>query len=88
MPIYEIEQYELHAQTYRIEAESEAEAIKRLLGGEAAAADNALEYIEVADDLGLPVDRYPELVDDLRALEVTVGQDVIPSIRSIRRVDS
>ena len=30
MPTFEIEQYELHAQTYRIEAASEAEAIKRL----------------------------------------------------------
>ena len=30
MPTFEIEQYEVHAQKYRVEADSEAEAIKML----------------------------------------------------------
>lgn len=31
MPVYEIEQYELHSLKYRVEANSEAEAIAKLL---------------------------------------------------------
>ena len=30
MPVYDIEQYEVHAQTYRVEAESAAHAIKKV----------------------------------------------------------
>jgi len=35
MPMWEIEQLELHAQTYRVEALDEAEAIQKLFSGEA-----------------------------------------------------
>ena len=35
MPTYEIEQYELHAMKYRVEAATEAEAIAKLFQGEA-----------------------------------------------------
>lgn len=87
MPIYEIEQYEIHTQKYRIKATSEAEAVAKLLSGEADAVDDGQEYIEVADDLGLPVDEYRELADELRDLGVPVGHDIIPSIRSIEEVE-
>lgn len=87
MPMYEIEQYEIWTQKYRIEAPSEAEAVKRLLEGQADAMDDALEYIEICDDLGLPVEEAPDLADELRALDVAVGDCVIPSIRSIEEVE-
>lgn len=48
--------------------------------------ESGLEYIEIAEDIGLPVDEYRELVDDLRELDITVDEHVIPSIRSIERV--
>lgn len=87
MPIYEIEQYELHTQKFRVEAIDEAEAIAKLLDGEADAVDNGLEYIEVAEDVGLPVDEFRELAKKLEKLGVPVGDQVIPSIRSIEEID-
>lgn len=87
MPTFEIEQYELHSQKYHVEADSEADAIKRLFAGEADAVDNGLEYIEVADDFGLPVDEYRELAESLNAIGENVADDVIPSIRSIEKVE-
>ena len=86
MPKFEIEQYEIHTQRYRVEADSEAEAVKRLFDDEASAVDNGLEYIEVAEDVGLPVEEYRELADELRKLGESIGEDVIPSIRAIERI--
>ena len=83
---YEIEQYELHAMKYRVEEATEAEAIVRLLQGEAEAVDQGLEYIEVAEDFGLPVDEYPDLGEALKKLGMSIGDTVIPSIRSIQLV--
>ena len=85
MPTYEIEQYEIHTQQYRVEANSEAEAIKMLFDGEADLVDNGLDFIEVCDELGLPADEHRELADQLRVLGVSVGEQVIPSIRKIER---
>ena len=86
MPTFEIEQYELHAMKYRVEAENEADAIVKLLAGLALPVDNGLEYIEVADDFGLPADEHRELADALRSQGVPVDV-VIPSIRSIETVE-
>ena len=88
MPVYEIEQYELHTATFRVEAKSEAEAVVKLLDGEAEVVDNSQEYIEVAEHFGLPVDEHRELADELRALGVPVGEDVIPSIRTVEEVEN
>ena len=65
MPIYEIEQYELHTERYRVEAESEADAIAKLFQGEADPINNSLEYIEVADAYGMPVEQNHDLADQL-----------------------
>jgi len=87
MPVYEIEQYEIHAMRYRIQATDEAQAVAKLLDGEAEPVDGGLEYIEICDDRGLPADEYRDLADQLRALGVPVDEAVIPSIRSIAKVD-
>lgn len=87
MPVYEIEQYEIHTQKYQIEAATEAEAIAMLLNGEGEAMDDRLEYIEVAEDIGLPVEEHPELVAELGVLGIRVGEHVIPSIRGIEEVE-
>jgi hypothetical protein len=76
MPKFEVEQYELHVIKYRIEAENEAQAVKKVFDGVALPVDNSLEYIEVADDYGLPVDEHRELADQLRALGVSGGEAV------------
>lgn len=87
MPMYEIEQYEIHTTKFRVEAKSEAEAIKKLFDGEAEAVDDSQEHIEVAEDFGLPVDEYRDLADELRELGVSVGDDVIPSIRNVEEIE-
>ena len=87
MPTYEIEQYELHAMKYQVEAEDEAHAIAKLLNGEADPVDNSLDFIEVADDYGLPVDENRDLADQLRNLGIAVGDDIIPSVRSIEEAE-
>ncbi len=87
MPIFEIEQYEVHAMKYRVQADSEAEAIAKLLDGKAEAVEGSLEYIEICEDLGLPTDEYQEVTDELRALDVSVDEAIIPSIRSIMEIE-
>jgi hypothetical protein len=88
MPQYEIGQYELHVQHYRIEANSEAQAIAKLFSNEADPVDDSLEYVEICEDRGLPTEEHRELADQLRALRVSVDEAVIPSIRSIERIES
>lgn len=83
MPIFEVEQYELHVQRYRVEAADGAEAITKLFDGEAEPIDNTLEFIEVASDFGLSVDEHRQLAEKLRFLGVPVDEHVIPSIRSV-----
>jgi hypothetical protein len=86
MPKFEIQQYELYASKHRVEASSEAEAIAKLLNGEADAIDDSQEFIEAADEYGLPADEHQELVAELRELGVSVDE-IIPSIRSIGEID-
>lgn len=83
MPVYEIEQYELHTLKYRIDADDPAEAIVKLLDGEAEPVDDSQEYVEVADERGMLVAEHPELAAKLRTLGVPVDDRIIPSIRSI-----
>ena len=86
MPIYEIEQYELHAMKYRVEAADEGHAIAKLFAGEADPVDGSQDFIEVAEDFGMPVDENLDLADELRDLGISVTE-VIPSIRSIAKVE-
>ena len=86
MPTYEIEQYELHVQTYEVEADNEAEAIAKLFKGKAEPVDDSLEFVEVCEDRGLPAEEHPRLAEELRAMEIPVD-DVIPSIRRIAQAD-
>ena len=86
MPTYIVEQFELHAASYRVEAGSEAEAIGKLFAGQAEPVDGSQVFIQVEDDYGLPADDYPDLVRELNKLNVTGIDDVIPSIRSIDKI--
>ncbi len=87
MPTFEIEQYERHIMKYRVEADNEAQAIANLFQGEAEPVCESQDFIEIAEDYGLPTDENRELADQLRALGIQVGEAVIPSIRSIKRVE-
>ena len=83
MPLFEIEQYQIHSVTYRVIADSPADAIVRLLDCEAKPVDGSLEFIEIAESVGLDVDECDDLGNELRKLGVPVGEHFIPSIRSI-----
>lgn len=88
MPTFQIEQYEIHTQQYRVEADNVADAITKLLDGEAEPVDDGLEYVEICEDHGLPADEHRELADQLRSLGVPVDEHVIPSIRTVVQVES
>jgi hypothetical protein len=84
--IFEIEQYLLHTERYRVEAKNRAEAIARLFNGEADPIDNSLDYIEVADKYGMPASQNQTLVDQLHKLGIATDA-IIPSIRTIEKVE-
>ena len=87
MPLYEIEQYELHTMKYQVEADSEADAIGRLLMGEGEPVDNSLEFVNIVDDLGMSLTEDQELASQLFDLGVIhSGDEIIGSIRSIKQV--
>lgn len=86
MPVFEIEQYEIHAMKYQIEADDVAQAIVKLFDGDSAPVDDSLEYIEIADEKGLWADDHAELAKQLRSLGLPVDH-VIPSIRSVTQLD-
>ena len=85
MPTFQIEQYELHVIKYRVTARTEAQASVKVLNDEAEPVDGSLEFVEIAEDFGMPAEENRELADQLRSLDVQVD-DVIPSIRSVERV--
>ena len=68
-----------------VEAANEAEAIRKLFDGEADPVEQSQDFIEVADDYGLPAEEHRELAEALRNQGITVNE-VIPSIRSIQKV--
>jgi hypothetical protein len=86
MPVFEIEQYLLHTERYRVQANSETEAIARVFQGEADPIDNSLDFIEVADKYGMPANQNRTLVDQLHKLGI-VTDAIIPSIRAIEKVE-
>ena len=86
MPVFRIEQYELHTQTYSVEADSEAEAISKMLDGNGEPVDDSQAFIEVAEERGMAVENHRQLADQLRALGVSVGESVVPSIRTIAKM--
>ncbi len=86
MPTFQIEQYEMCVTKYRVEASSEAEAIAKLFDGGADAVDDSHEYIEVAEECGLPAEEHQELAAELRSIGVPVDE-IIPSIRSVEQID-
>jgi len=71
---------------YRVEATDQAEAIAMLFAGEAEPLCQSQDFIEVADEYGLLVDQNQELADQLRKRGIDVDDGVIPSIRSVEKV--
>jgi hypothetical protein len=85
MAIYEIEQYEIHAYTYHVEAPNKAHAIEKLFRGDCEPQEGIPQYIGPSEDLGLPVsESFAEKLEQL-GIQVEDGS-YLPSIRSIRKI--
>lgn len=87
MPTFRVEQYELHAACYTVEAKDRAEAILKVLTGKADMNDAGLDYVEVADDyyqaaLGLTEEEATKLQ---RKGHPANEDDGVPSIRSVEK---
>ena len=68
-------------------ADSEADAIGRLLMGEGEPVDDSLEFVNIVDDLGMSLTEDQELASQLFDLGVIhSGDEIIGSIRSIKQV--
>lgn len=88
MPMFEVEQYELHVIKKRVRADTFSEAIKHVMDGKGEFVDHSQELVEVADVYGMPSDANRDIVDGLRELGVTgCGDGIIPGIRSVEEVD-
>jgi hypothetical protein len=84
MPIYEIEQYEVYATTYLVEADDEAKAVEKLFTDKSPRTGQ--EFVEICEDLGLPVENYQELAEKLQDSGFIVDEAFIPSIKSITKI--
>jgi isocitrate lyase len=85
---YKIEQMQVYLRTYQVQAASEAEAVIKVFDGEAGSADDSVELIDLCDERGLCAADHPDLADELRKAGIMTDQVVIPSIRSIEKVES
>ena len=91
MPIFEIEQYEVHTSRHRVEAKADAEAVVKLLSGLAEPIDGSLEFVEIDYDRGLSANMKPDLAQALQNanhMRLCAVDEVIPSIRSITESSS
>ena len=94
LPVFEVEQYETHASTYRVTGvKSEAEAIAAVLDREFGDAcvelvDGSFELIEINKDVGMSTEQEPgtSITDQLHSLGIATDEYFIPSIRDVRRI--
>lgn len=91
MPTYDVEQYELWTQTYRVKADDAVSAVLQVLTGQATPLDNSLEFIEPDDSRGLPID---VLGDDVQAAfaradcqQWLTDGEIVDSIRRVVEVE-
>ena len=85
---FTIQQYELHASFFTIEAQDKAEAILKVLSGEAEMDNGGSDYIEPAEDfyqphLGLTDEEVRKLEKAGHPLNEDGG---LPSIRAVEKV--
>jgi len=78
-------QYETHVSSYEVEARSKAEAIANILDAQGDLI--GCEYLEVNEDIGLPVENNENLVAELNKLSVPVVESYIPCIRSVEEIE-
>jgi len=83
MSKFKVEQYETYIATYIVEAGNEAEAVYKVLNGVNFEDEITTEYCEINEELGMPIDSHQEIADSLKTMGISIGEDIIPSIRSV-----
>lgn len=87
MPMFEIQQYELYTCTYRVRANSAAEAIHKLWDGEGTQVEDSEEYIEVDEEHGIPCDDNRDIVKGLEKLHYHIPESHISGIAGIEEIE-
>jgi hypothetical protein len=88
MPVYEIQEYELHSSKTRVTADTLPQAIQKLRAGEGTPVDNSTEFIEGDDTRGMPDYDFEEAdMPELVELELFDVNGRIAGIRSIVEVE-
>lgn len=89
MPSYDVELYELHATIYHVEnAEDEADAIAKALNGEGRCEDNCTDFLEIADEYGMPADENRDIAKKLGKLQVIQpSSEIINGVRGVEETD-
>lgn len=82
---FEIELLEIHISKIRVKASSKAEAILKAVDSDGEFVDGGTEYLEPAEERGMPIENNQELAEQLRQLGFDVEEGYIPTIRSIER---
>jgi hypothetical protein len=87
MPIYAVQQYEIHLQTYCVPGEDPARAVSQLWAGAGVAVPGSREFLEVCRDYGITRDVQPELYDAVAERYPELVEDErIAAIRSIELI--
>lgn len=85
---YRVQQYELHAKWYEVEAADRGEAVVKLFtdGGTAVESDSDDGFRELAMEYGMHLDDDPELEDELRAAGVRLDDGRLLGIGDIELI--
>jgi len=87
MPVYEIDLYELHKQTYRVEAASPALALQKIEDMDCKPVPDSLVYLRTMPEGSLQCldEAFPGLIDELEELGLDPYEET--SIYEMRQVD-
>jgi hypothetical protein len=87
MPVYEIDLYELHKQTYRVEAASPALALQKIEEMDCKPVPDSLVYLRTIPEGSLESldEAFPGLIDELEELGIDHYEET--SIYDMRQVD-
>ena len=85
MPVFEIEEYELHTSKHRVKADTIEDAIKMHRRQESDMVNDSLEYVEIPEDYGMSTDKMVDAGIDIELLE-DEDFDMLAGIRDIREV--
>lgn len=88
MPLYEVQQHYKTIRVYEVEADSETEAIFKVIN-----CDGDFVLIDILDNEentkdGMSADVYPELAGELSEMGIYTENNVIPSIRYVKLQES